>query len=215
MDRKERALLEFLEKVNRLRADCSLTEDQFDDHILKTHFADFKRISNTFLVTERPVKRSFFSTIISLLKILFILLLIAMLYTPFRQATANLFMKNIQSFIYTGMSFWRVLTVPLIRMVPALTELYDESCLLENPLFQIQDMDCRPCQNVLNVLNLSDVDGQQDAGGVPYVFKVKPIRFPSYKYFSCPSFNRTAMTECRSLSIVSTNTICKTLMPIA
>lgn len=183
INRKQAALHEFMTKVDRLRSDTcrqdnsSMTEEQFNDYILQTHFRNIfasSIVSNTLAFKWRrcPSSRN-------LLKILAVIIVFTLiLYTPFRQSVANVFMKNIQSCIYTGMSVWRLLTVPIIRMVPALTELYDESCLLENPMFQIQDMDCRPCLNVLNVLNLSDLDGQQQevvGGGVPYVFKVSLV----------------------------------------
>lgn len=178
-ERKQTAMLEFLDNVNRLRsASCrknkSMTEDQFDEHILRTHFADCAPPQTLPEHPQSRSERSVSSKLYLMVKVVFILFLIAILYSPFREAVGNLFMKHIQSCIYSGMSVWRLMTVPLIRLVPALSELYDESCLLENPLFQIQDMDCRPCQDVLNVLNLDDLDGQQDVigGGVPHVFKV-------------------------------------------
>lgn len=180
-DGKQQALKEFLAKVDRLRSDSCrkkipMTEDKFNEHILKTHFADIASLPE--IAHENPHSRlqtgMHHSKMYLILRILAVFLFLALLYSPLRQAIASLFMKNIQSCIYSGMSLWRLITVPIIRIVPALTELYDESCLIENPLFQIQDMDCRPCHNVLNVLNLSDLDGQQDVvgGGVPYIFKV-------------------------------------------
>lgn len=68
---------------------------------------------------------------------------------------SNLFMRNIQTLIYPGMRLWRKFTLPLIEQFPHLTELYDETCLIENPLFQVAGMDCAPCMNVVNVMDLS------------------------------------------------------------
>lgn len=180
MDRKQQVLQDFIDQVDRLRTvSCrknnSMSEEQFKEHILSTHFADI-------LLNTPPPRLKTGGGLTYKLRFLLkcfvaLLFVVAMVYTPFRQAAGNLFMKNIQSWIYSGMSLWRLLTVPLIRLMPALTELYDESCLLENPLFQIQDMDCRPCVNVLNVLNLSEMGSGQPldvvgGGGVPHVFKV-------------------------------------------
>lgn len=96
----------------------------------------------------------------------------------YRNETSNLFMKNIQNYIYPLMSTWRLLTLPIIKVFPGLTELYDESCLVSNPFFQVKDLDCRPCAGVVNVLDLSSVPHNTE--NVPHIFKV---RFEFYQHF--------------------------------
>lgn len=88
----------------------------------------------------------------------------------YRNETTNLFMKNIQNYIFPLMSAWRLLTLPIIKLFPGLTELYDESCLVSNPFFQVKDLDCRPCAGVINVLDLTTVPHNTD--NVPHIFKV-------------------------------------------
>lgn len=171
MDERQKALREFVNKVHDLRAQSGhrkplLTEHQFDAHITDRYFAEF--------AAPKPTYRGKGT----IFRACLVVIVLAIIYSEFRQCIASLFMKNIQSCIYTGMSVWRMLTMPLLRWVPALTELYDESCLVANPLFQIHDLDCRPCEHVLNVVYRSELGVQKDVvgGGVPFVFKVEKRR---------------------------------------
>ncbi|KAL1116205.1 hypothetical protein AAG570_005700 [Ranatra chinensis] len=63
--------------------------------------------------------------------------------------------RNIQEVIYPGMKLVRKLMLPLVTNFPALTEWYDEACLVGNPYFQVSDIDCWPCQGVRSILNLT------------------------------------------------------------
>ncbi|EDW06653.1 uncharacterized protein LOC6583669 [Drosophila mojavensis] len=64
--------------------------------------------------------------------------------------------RMVQSLVYPGMRMWRRMTMPLIQRFPRLTELYDESCLMGNPFFQVEDLSCSPCANVDSVWMESD-----------------------------------------------------------
>ncbi|KAH8273532.1 hypothetical protein KR018_012389 [Drosophila ironensis] len=59
--------------------------------------------------------------------------------------------RVVQSMVYPGMRIWRRMTMPLIQRFPQLTELYDESCLMGNPFFQVEDLSCAPCAHVESV----------------------------------------------------------------
>lgn len=73
----------------------------------------------------------------------------------YKTEASKAFMRNIQTFIYPVMRAWRKITLPLIIAFPALTELYDETCLIENPFFRVSDLDCTPCARVVNVIEHS------------------------------------------------------------
>lgn len=73
----------------------------------------------------------------------------------YRFELTKIFMRNIQMYIYPGMRFWRKLTLPIIRQFPQLTQLYDETCLVSNPFFRVANLDCSPCVDVINVVDLS------------------------------------------------------------
>lgn len=83
---------------------------------------------------------------------------------------SRLFMRNIQTFIYPGMRYWRKLTLPIIREFPELTNLYDESCLLSNPFFHVAELDCTPCMHVINIVDLTGYLGHFD-NSIPHVIK--------------------------------------------
>lgn len=82
-------------------------------------------------------------------------LAIVLILVNYRCEFTKLFMRNIQVYIYPGMRMWRKLTLPIIRQFPQLTQLYDETCLVTNPLFRVANLDCTPCADVINVVDLS------------------------------------------------------------
>lgn len=52
------------------------------------------------------------------------------------------------------------------------TELYDESCLVNNPYFQVENLNCSPCSSVVNVLDLSNFLHVEEINeNVPYMFR--------------------------------------------
>ncbi|XP_014211584.1 uncharacterized protein LOC106641617 [Copidosoma floridanum] len=69
--------------------------------------------------------------------------------------THSLLLRNLQGYIYPGFRIFRKLAVPVISTYPSLTEWYDEWCIVENPFFKVNEMDCWPCSNVDSVKNYS------------------------------------------------------------
>ncbi|XP_034490058.1 uncharacterized protein LOC117793774 [Drosophila innubila] len=89
---------------------------------------------------------------------LFYLTLMSLCVVAYRYETTNGAnnARMVQSLVYPGMRMWRRMTMPLIQRFPRLTELYDESCLMGNPFFQVEDLSCGPCANVESVWLESD-----------------------------------------------------------
>lgn len=87
---------------------------------------------------------------------LFIIIFAILLVTYYNVEFTKLFMRNIQTFIYPGMRVWRIFTLPIIRTFPELSNFYDETCLVSNPFFRVNDLDCSPCADIVNVVDLSD-----------------------------------------------------------
>ncbi|XP_034942654.1 uncharacterized protein [Chelonus insularis] len=74
-----------------------------------------------------------------------------------------------QNFIYPGFNVVRKLAVPIITRYPHLTELYDESCLVENPFFHVLEMDCWPCNGIRSVPNLTGINITKNFNtGIPF-----------------------------------------------
>lgn len=99
---------------------------------------------------------------------------ICILLVNYKLEATNFFMRNIQTMIYPGMRAWRLATLPLIQTFPSLTQLYDETCLLGNPWFQVIDLPCQPCERVHGVLDMTGAMhlGQYFDTSAPYFVKV-------------------------------------------
>lgn len=81
------------------------------------------------------------------------------------------------------MRLWRKLTLPIIRQFPILTELYDETCLIPNPFFRVANLDCSPCADVINVVDLTMVSHIDYLGNnIPHIIK-QVIISPFHCYF--------------------------------
>lgn len=101
------------------------------------------------------------------------------------------FMKNIQTFIYPGMSMWRKFTLPLLAIWPEMSQFYDETCLVPNPVFRVKDFDCEPCESVASVLDLTDMPDIRTTMPVPYIFKVnRKQRISTFYLTDCRTFRR-------------------------
>ncbi|EEB11032.1 conserved hypothetical protein [Pediculus humanus corporis] len=108
-----------------------------------------------------------------LIKIIFTVAFIILigLGLNYNKPAHNFIERNIQEIIYPFMKLYRIITLPLVLSYPSLSELYDESCLLENPYFQVSNMDCWPCENIKFVLNLTDSKQNNAHVGLPYIIK--------------------------------------------
>lgn len=82
-------------------------------------------------------------------------LVIVLILVNYHVELKRIFMRNIQVYIYPGMRLWRKLTMPIIQQFPQLTQFYDETCLISNPFFRVANLDCSPCTDVINVVDLS------------------------------------------------------------
>ncbi|EDW82217.1 uncharacterized protein Dwil_GK25678 [Drosophila willistoni] len=107
---------------------------------------------------------------------LFYLTLMSLCVVAYRYETSSRSEDRVvPSMVYPGMRMWRRMTMPLIQRFPRLTELYDESCLMGNPFFQVEDLNCGPCANVESVWfkeNESDsVPSSPDADHLPFAFR--------------------------------------------
>lgn len=101
----------------------------------------------------------------------FVLLAIILTFLYKREVSAVL-LRHIQVYIYPVMKLWRRITAPMILFFPSLMYLYDESCLLKNPYFQVSDLNCSPCASVVNVLDLSNFQHLDAINeNVPYMFR--------------------------------------------
>ncbi|GLV35674.1 uncharacterized protein CBL_01175 [Carabus blaptoides fortunei] len=65
-----------------------------------------------------------------------------------------------------------------ILLIIFISKLYDETCLIENPYFEVSNMECWPCEDVHSVINLTDSKNYSlYQSGIPYIIKTlhKPL----------------------------------------
>lgn len=100
-------------------------------------------------------------------------IIVLVMYIYFKTDLSNMFMRQIQPFIYPGMSYLRRLTLPMLIVWPKFSQLYDETCLITNPMFHINDFDCYPCENVITVLDFSNIPEINNTvmSSVPFIYK--------------------------------------------
>lgn len=90
----------------------------------------------------------------------------------YRVELTLIFMRHFQVYIYPFMRFWRKLTMPIIQRFPELTRFYDETCLVSNPFFRVANLDCTPCTDVINVVDLSIAPHFDYLGSnIPYIIQ--------------------------------------------
>ncbi|KAI9582026.1 uncharacterized protein LOC119637482 [Glossina fuscipes] len=128
---------------------------------------------------------------------LFYLLLALLCVLVYRyESSTSVAERSVKSMVYPGMRMWRRMTLPLIERFPRLTELYDESCLMGNPFFQMDDLSCSPCAHVEAVLDLGNTMQKQALESnnnlgiqkmptleyVPFIFKIdqKPMKLQQF-----------------------------------
>ncbi|KAF7991494.1 hypothetical protein HCN44_008806 [Aphidius gifuensis] len=124
--------------IRKYAKEINISEDE-TTQIFKNCFT---KITNE----KKPLKKLFI--IFKIIKICFIIFLSLLsvgiiLYN--HPTIHNMVLRHLQNFIYPGFKLLRELSVPIIIKYPSLTELYDESCLWENPNFRVRGMDCWPC----------------------------------------------------------------------
>ncbi|XP_076765390.1 uncharacterized protein LOC143432574 [Xylocopa sonorina] len=97
-------------------------------------------------------------------------IIVASLISFDKKSMAIVLQRNLQNFIYPGLKLLRRIAVPIIQHYPSLSELYDEWCILENPYFYVNDMDCWPCSDVHFIPNLTGhVISRSFNPGIPYL----------------------------------------------
>uniref|UniRef100_A0A1Y1MH36 Uncharacterized protein n=1 Tax=Photinus pyralis TaxID=7054 RepID=A0A1Y1MH36_PHOPY len=101
------------------------------------------------------------------------------------QPTSSIVLRNVQGLIYPGLKVVRFLAVPILKKFPSLTNLYDESCLVENPYFYVSDMECWPCEDVHSVIDLTGFSNYSlYQSGIPYIVQTNQpyVNFKQLKH---------------------------------
>ncbi|XP_011860009.1 PREDICTED: uncharacterized protein LOC105557384 [Vollenhovia emeryi] len=138
---------EYREGVRQIR-EYAAVHDVSEAQTSEIFRACFRQLEVKYL--KRSSKRS------RPLRIVLSFALISILLLYLCQSWLNvLFIRISQNSIYPALYILRKAAVPIVSLYPSLSELYDEWCLLENPYFYVNDMDCWPCTGVHSILDLT------------------------------------------------------------
>lgn len=168
---KNEIIQKYLENLQRIRLTAltnhSFTSFEFDQILWERYFNNV----NTLRTTSQIVVKAVLDRRRKILMYAVTVFVAFVVCIQYRSEASSVILRNVQNLIYPGMKIWRKITLPIITKFPGLTELYDESCLVTNPFFQIEGMDCTPCADVVNVLDLTGAP--HFIGHNPFIFKVR------------------------------------------
>lgn len=212
---KQLAIDKYLTSVQKLQtlvqAKYAISAGEFDEYLLQKFFAKYERNRQRpqtrcvghlrsygeFVAHSIWQRRRLYGAVV-------IAITICILLVNYKLEASNFFMRNIQTMIYPGMRTWRLATLPLIQAFPSLTQFYDETCLVANPLFQVVDLQCQPCERVAAVIDMTAAAnmGQYFDVAAPYFVKVSANRYDSISLSNnwliiiclCSQTNHTVVT---------------------
>ncbi|CAG9760564.1 unnamed protein product [Ceutorhynchus assimilis] len=123
-------------------------------------------------LSKKIRKKSNFLIMLTIFASCFSIYVLLNVHTP----TSSIVLRNVQGIMYPALKMVRTLFLPFIKLFPSLTNLYDESCLLQNPFFHLADMECWPCENVHSVLDVSGMEKkinivEKVSEGIPFIIK--------------------------------------------
>lgn len=173
---KEEAIQRYLDNLNHIQTYAERNNVQnFEVMVLqsfksRTTFAFYRSLCRSAIRKVRLKKR--------LLLNLLALMLALFVAIRYKHEMSALFLRKVQHFIYPSMKVVRKAAIPILSNWPALTDFYEESCLVHNPYFQVGDsMDCSSCRNRLNILDLTDsMENErifEDAAYMPFFIRVR------------------------------------------
>ncbi|XP_011646053.1 uncharacterized protein LOC105432793 [Pogonomyrmex barbatus] len=156
-------LNEYRDSVQRIRqyaAACNVSEVETS----KIFQACFEQLEAKYSKkTNRP------SRPLRIILLLVLIILIVLLCLRNQNWLNIVFIRISQNSIYPALYVLRKAAIPVLNLYPSLSELYDEWCLIENPYFYVDDMDCWPCTVVHSVLDLTGHNISRSFNiGIPY-----------------------------------------------
>ncbi|XP_063223588.1 uncharacterized protein LOC134531705 [Bacillus rossius redtenbacheri] len=181
-DSRRNILVSYQNKVAELRElgrQLSLSDKEIDD-VIENSFAfleDEIQKERSQIIKNYGDTRKQFTVMRSALKVIlytFLLVFIIHMVLTYHKPTYNIVVRNVQEFIHPCMKLLRWIALPVVKLFPSVTVLYDELCLVENPFFQAVDINCWPCADVRSVLDLSETDTPWDVqphSGFPFIMK--------------------------------------------
>ncbi|RWS02954.1 uncharacterized protein B4U79_08178 [Dinothrombium tinctorium] len=158
-------LNEEIERTYVLLRNCRLNESQIEECIRDVFEENHTRRFSPISFLCRSV-----SLIILVSKLLLVLITIyAFIINDV--STQKFILRHSQSYIHPFMRKLRLITIPLLNKWPSISEFHEEQCLVENPFFVDNQLECWPCEDVRTVVDLSFLFNYSKA----YVYNEKPF----------------------------------------
>ncbi|XP_078042734.1 uncharacterized protein LOC144473058 isoform X1 [Augochlora pura] len=132
-----------LEEIRQKARNNDISEKEID-----------KMLNNSFRILELKRRQRGISCCTMLTIPILLIVIISLVFFD-RRFISAMIMRNLQNSIYPGLKMLRKIAVPVIQHYPSLSEFYDEWCILENPYFYVNDIDCWPCSVVNFVPDLT------------------------------------------------------------
>lgn len=108
---KQEIFSKYIKSLNKLKTSTNLSNHDFDRFLLK-HYNKHKYYCN-YIPKSVLVKRKNI--------LIFVFTIFLSILLTYKTETSNILLRNVQTFIYPGMKFWRKLSIPVITQFPELT----------------------------------------------------------------------------------------------
>lgn len=158
-------LLEYSNSLKNLKKQCmeaGMSEEEFR----RMYFQSLKTLESTAQLGDNSRRRVYtkYGT-------LFLGIVIAIYVTYNFKTVYSTVMCNVQEYIYPGLKLLRRIAIPFISLFPSLTDLYHETCLIQNPFFTVVDMDCWPCSTVTNIMEVNQPKPVNQQHTTPFIYE--------------------------------------------
>ncbi|CAB3228578.1 unnamed protein product [Arctia plantaginis] len=163
----EEVLQEYSNSIKNIKKECrdaGISEEEFK----RMYFQSLKTLRTT--GENGANHRRYFTT---KYKILCIGIIVGIYVMYNYKIIYSTLMCNIQEYIYPGLKLLRRMSIPFISLFPSLTDLYHETCLIQNPFFTVADMDCWPCSAITNVMEVTDPKPVNQQHTAPFIYKTE------------------------------------------
>ncbi|XP_028163789.1 uncharacterized protein LOC114355254 isoform X2 [Ostrinia furnacalis] len=159
----QNVLQDYSESIKRFRQQClnsGISEEEFRNIYIET----LQELDN------KQRRESNNERIKTKYKVLLFLTIVLACCAYHYQIIYSCIVCHLQEYIYPGLRLFRKIAIPFISLFPSLTDLYHETCLIQNPFFTVVDMDCWPCSSVNNVREMINPtpNNQQNA---PFIYE--------------------------------------------
>lgn len=156
--------------IKRIIESNSWTEDQIHSFIDDIFNEDDQTMDEDIKKTEEKEDNDCHCSFMVILKSFFWITLIGTLIASHRPSQ-KIILRYSQDFIYPVMRQLRLISLPIISKHEQLTDWYNQQCLVNNPFYHDDELECWPCEDVKTLVDLTHLHNYNRA----YVSQEKPF----------------------------------------